>query len=93
MKVADDFADLTDTTLDAPIAVTELGANLGSGFLVVWTGTNSLGNQQGGNCLGWTTSSNQFSGWYGNASASTFEWTSANSVLCSTPVRLYCFEQ
>jgi hypothetical protein len=93
VKVADDFADLTDTTIDAPIVVTELGANLGSGYLPVWTGTNSLGNQQGVNCSAWTTSSAQFGGWYGNASVSSFEWTSMNYLNCGTPIRLYCFEQ
>ena len=94
VKVADSFADLTDTTIDAPISVTETGADLASlGFVPVWTGTNSLGNAQGTNCIDWSGETSSLAGWNGNALVSAFQWTSLNSRECNQPARLYCFEQ
>jgi hypothetical protein len=94
VKVADNFADLTDVTIDAPITVTDTGASLAAmGFVPVWTGTNSLGNAQGANCLNWTNATSSFTGWNGNALVSAFQWTSLNGRDCNQPARLYCFEQ
>jgi hypothetical protein len=66
--------------------------------VVVWTGTNSLGEPAtppaGVNnihCVDWSTTAS--TGWTGRANQSGFQWSSTDSQACTTYGHLYCFEQ
>jgi hypothetical protein len=87
VKIADNWADLTDGTLDAPIVAT--GGNL------AWTGTASNGNPLGGNCANWTSNSSVLTGRGGVTSLTNATWSALNTDAgCnSVSVDLYCFEQ
>lgn len=94
-KVADNFADLTDGTLDAAIAVTELGTTI---FAYVYTGTTATGDASSNDCLGWTSTAITGGGSYfmqGYTSFADGLWTNSGSVNgCGVVMNhLYCFEQ
>lgn len=88
--VADDWADLTDGTLDAPINIDETGAFV---FARVWTNTQTTG-AVGSNthCTNWTAATNT-NAWPGGTSFSSGAWTNSGFDVCTLTMRLYCFEQ
>ena len=51
--VANGWADLTDGDIDNLIRYTEDGSDIGTGFVVVWTGTTEDGLSSSENCCGW----------------------------------------
>ena len=54
-QVADNWADLTDGSLDSPINVTEQGDTVPTGYPArVWTGTGTNGTASSSNCGNWT---------------------------------------
>jgi len=81
-KIADDWADLTDGTLDAPISA-------GTGD--VWTGVGTDGNPVGQSCSNWTSSGGM--GRRGLSNAFNSFWTTVDDVNCGLSRALYCFEQ
>jgi hypothetical protein len=86
VKIADNWADLTDGTLDAPIAASP--SNL------AWTGTGADGNPSGGTCLNWTNGTSPQSARVGLPPVTNSQWSAlANEVACNALVALYCFEQ
>ncbi|SFF35796.1 hypothetical protein SAMN02745121_08365 [Nannocystis exedens] len=89
--IADDWADLLDGTLDAPISLTEFGtAANGAG---VWTGTNADGTAALYMCGGFTTTQT-YHGETGSFSATNATWSKADQPLtCAGTRRIYCFEQ
>ncbi|MCR9093394.1 MAG: DUF1554 domain-containing protein [bacterium] len=92
-QVADDWADLTDGTLDNPIDRDPVGAPVIGG---VWTGTETDGSSPPvatNTCGEWTPGGT--TGVFGRTSSSGQEWTKALSppAGCATSLRLYCFEQ
>jgi hypothetical protein len=98
VKVADDWNDLTDGSLYAPILVDEYGLSRPDGDdASVWTGTQSSGAGDTGsrNCGDWLSSSG--TGSFGSMRATEYGgWTDLNmAVTCNdqTILRLYCFEQ
>jgi hypothetical protein len=95
VKIADNWTDLTDGTLDATIFVTETGFNPGGGLFRVWTHTQPDGTAGGvGNvhCSNWTTAGagGGDTGW---CALDTEEWTESNVSDCFLPRHLYCFQQ
>ena len=85
-KIADDWTDLTDGTLDAAIV------EGGTGF--VWTGTGADGNAAGGNCSDWTSSSAGTLGLRGISGQTDLQWTVNSGGPCNTSnLPVYCFEQ
>jgi hypothetical protein len=86
-KVADNWADLTDGTLDAAINLTETG---GPPAAVVWTAVGSNGTASGVDCTDWGSSSG--SGTKGSTSSTTSTWTSNSTQSCSSQAALYCFQ-
>jgi hypothetical protein len=93
IKVADNFNDLVDGALDAPIAVDELG---GSHVGVVWTGTLAGGQTFiFATCGNWTVGGLPLAGFVGEATATGAEWTGVppSDISCATAARVYCFEQ
>jgi hypothetical protein len=105
-KVADDWADLTDGTLDTAITKTETGENPtapgggitchgGAACLSVMTATQEDGTAYVGqhdDCDGWTNQSVAFAG--GDPSNPVDDWSLyAIGLRCDYASRLYCFEQ
>ena len=98
-KVADDWADLTDGTLDHAIDRDEFG-NPVTGNAWTNTETNGMAHDYTRDCGPgsstadvWTSSSALESGRYGTVTASSSQWTMTTNTACSSSFRLYCFEQ
>lgn len=91
-KIADDWADLTDGTIDAVLNVTQTGATVG--MVYVWTNTSTAGGIQDTNhCTNWTSSSMGLSGNLGSTVWYDYTWTNVGPNSCNTSNRLFCFEQ
>jgi hypothetical protein len=106
MKVADNYADLTDGTLQNPINVTETGHIPDSSILsYVYTGTMADGTPVmlaptdpnavlGATCQNWTTSLAAAWGAYGTYTTVAASWSYANARLpCTSNFPIYCVEQ
>ncbi|MCY1054028.1 DUF4215 domain-containing protein [Nannocystis sp. SCPEA4] len=94
-KIADNWTDLTDGSLDAPIAVYENGQNAG-GETLVWTNTLSSGTGFVGlqDCVGWENSTNTAQGFQGDRTRTDGAWSNTNLFDgCDKTKRLFCFEQ
>lgn len=94
-EIAQDWATLSDGSLDSPIAITATGV-LVTSDTYVWTNTDPDGIRSSNNvnecCLEWTAQLQ--TGWYGDATKSDAQWTIITSTSCETEsLRLYCFEQ
>ena len=91
-RVADDWADLTDGTLQAPIARDESGFSVST--FEVWTDCDSSGTYGGGGCSDFTSSSSSASfADVGVTSSASYGWSSTYAQYCDrTNVHLYCFE-
>jgi len=89
--VAADWADLTDGTLMAGIALDELGASKFGAE--VWTGIDFMGSP-GATCFDWTSASDADVGTVGFAGGVNVDAGSVYLQFCNRDnVRLYCFEQ
>jgi hypothetical protein len=91
-KIADDWADLSDGTLDAPIRRDQAGALVTS--YEAWTGTNAAGTATTRACMDWSSTSP--SGDFPSVGTPTLGggWAAAYTRFCDTAgVRLLCFEQ
>lgn len=83
IKVADDWNDLTDGSLDASISDNTFN---------VWTGTNAIGTSNPDNCNNWNGGTNPTLA--GQSDKDDTDWTQAASVACdSGNFRLYCVRQ
>ncbi|MBS3099038.1 hypothetical protein J4462_02395, partial [Candidatus Pacearchaeota archaeon] len=89
VKIADDWNDLIDGSLDAPINVDENG-NLHQAE--VWTGTDPRGFTTNYNCNDWQEP-NGMSGSVGDSSSTNDGWTVVSDHVCSNLNAIYCFEQ
>ena len=92
--VADDWADLTDGTLNVPINVSSSGATVASGY--VWTGTlidgTAASTASGSTCDEWTNAGADAH--VGAAPATDSAWTNLSfDSGCGSLWRLYCFQQ
>ena len=88
--LADTVADVAASRLLHPLRFDERGHDIGSDdATIVVTGTDSDGTVSS-NCNDFTSPA--ATGVYGNPWEVGPSWTNRNSVSCSTPVRLYCFE-
>jgi hypothetical protein len=99
VKIADNWADLTDGTLDALIYVPDTGSGGLSGpGNQTWTGTHANGQPAGVHCNNWTSESNAVTGTVGyhrhalDADGSWSNWQS-HDTGCSADRLLYCFQQ
>jgi cysteine-rich repeat protein len=102
VKVADNWSDLVDGSLDSPIDKTEpdgappIGNTScgGGGLPTVWTATNQGGTLfNAASTCSKGTSTNGSSMW-GRASAANSFWTnSCSGGLCSWTSSIYCFQQ
>jgi hypothetical protein len=98
--IADNWTDLVDGSLDAPIDVTETGGvppmgNTTCGGSTVWTNVNTDGTTNSAHCDGWTNSAGTAARW-GYSSASDGGWTaqcSGGGAVCVWVSPIYCFQQ
>jgi hypothetical protein len=89
--VANDWGDLTDGSLLAPISITESGAAVsGTG---VWTNTKigGLTASTTNTCADWGSTSGQSIKGY--AGSTTGSWTISALLGCSYYLHLYCFQE
>jgi hypothetical protein len=104
LKVADNWADLTDGTLDAAISVTEAGGaspmtadNSCGTNRIVRTGTETDGTAPGGlgRCNNFTSSADTSQGTPGVTTAVNATWTNcaAPGPNCDITMPIYCFQQ
>jgi Protein of unknown function (DUF1554) len=96
--VANDFADLTDGSLLAPINITQNGSPVsGGGFTVfVWTGTTADGSTIAGRtCNNWTDATNAFNAASGGPGSTSGSWTNAQNLGCAGfgSDHMYCLQQ
>ena len=89
VQVADDWADLVDGSLDAPMSRDENGAAVEDD---AWTGTLATGAAST-SCSGFTSSSAANAGVCGSTTASDGTWTDNIVPPCYLELRLYCVEQ
>jgi hypothetical protein len=91
VRVADDWQDLIDGTLAAPISIDERGQTRTDD---VWTGTQADGSPDAlDTCEGFTREDAAVMGLCGSAAATGVEWTSNQRPTCDTRLRIYCLEQ
>ncbi len=92
--IANDWADLTDGTLDAGIDKTASG-QAASGL--VWSNVTASGATSAGalHCAGWTSGSSGVAGRVGEIGEIDSDWSNrASGLTCGTSTtRLYCIEQ
>jgi hypothetical protein len=89
--IANDWNDLVDGTIAAPIGRTESGGLVPASLVSVWTGTFIGAEYSALACSDWAPDGGQ--GTVGSASEATAHWTNRAGGPCAEPARLYCFEQ
>ncbi len=95
-KIADNWADLTDNSLDAPLNETQTGASGGGSSFgnAILGSTRPDGTSIAGfNCNGWTTTNNSLQAQYGDASQTNHNWSVGWGLICGQARRIYCFQQ
>ncbi|MCB1058461.1 MAG: hypothetical protein KDD11_23405 [Acidobacteria bacterium] len=90
-RIADDWADLTDGTLQNGINLSENGGSVADG--PVWTGTATDGELSSNNCSDWSSSVSGANGDVGQSGSTGSPWTANGSAACNSSARLYCVEQ
>ena len=93
-KVAEDYSDLTDGSIQHVINIDPTGKTFGKNLF--WTGTNSDGTtaQQLQTCNGWMNPYTNARGMVGSTSEPSTSWSSYQQSRCNTiPNRLACFQQ
>lgn len=86
--IADDWNDLIDGDLAAPIDRDEDGAPISGD---VWTGTRPSGATADATCSGFDTTGD--SGICGSSTATGGEWSDNIQPVCTSALRLYCVQQ
>ncbi len=93
-KIANDWNDIVDGTIDAPINKDESKNTVSS---TAWTNTTPSGNivnqTSSTTCNGWTSNSSSVSGRFGSTTQSDGSWTNSTTSACNSNRKLYCFEQ
>jgi cysteine-rich repeat protein len=91
--VADDWDDLVDSSIDAPINLNEFGGQVGNER--VWTGVGLDNLALYSRCGDWTQDGPGAEGWTGRTWSITSAWhyDSYETLPCNELRRLYCFEQ
>jgi cysteine-rich repeat protein len=99
-EIADDWDDLVDGSLYAPIDRTEMAGLTASTGLscemvtrLARTGTTYDGSPGSYTCNNFTWGGNNYSGTVGRSTSPTTTWTSCTSGTCDIPMPIYCFQQ
>ena len=100
VQVANNWTDLTNGNLDAPIDRDELGQPVALMDLgvcpqtgAVWTGTEPNGTPDPDDCAGWTTTAADDRAQIGLLQRQNEGWTASCNLNCDMTARLYCLEQ
>ncbi len=91
-RIADNWIDLANGSLTAPIDKDEHGEQVGA-YTQVWTGTNTSGSQGSQSCANWSSHQYDLLGNVGDASYANELWTYAENRSCNLKARIYCVEQ
>jgi cysteine-rich repeat protein len=102
IKIADNWTDLVDATLDASLQIDQWGAPspIGTNVCVVnnvqnnrtaFTGTGSNGLPNGGSCTNFTSNVGPVT--VGVTTSATFRWTNCAQLSCANTSAIYCFQQ
>ena len=96
--VANNFADLADGSLLAPINITQNSTPVSGGGLAVfaWTGTTADGSTIAGRtCNNWTDATNTFNAASGVPASTSGSWTNTQNIGCAgfESDHLYCVQQ
>ncbi len=88
--IANDWADLTDGTLDFPITYSEYGTTVSD---TVFTNVNPDGTTKDttNHCNGWGAGGTNAN--LGRSIYTAGSWTDYQTAACGTAERIYCFEQ
>jgi hypothetical protein len=91
-RIADNWTDLTDGSLAAPINLTQAG-NAVADSDKVWTHTQTDGTARGGanHCGNWGGATGD--GDVGAHALRNASWTDSDAEACNTGQHLYCFQQ
>ncbi len=96
-KVADNWSDLTDGTIDVAINRDENGNVISLPLPYVWTNTNTDGTIDATDatnvCSDWSQPRQNRLASIGNYTAFDSTWSMIGVSACGNQVRLYCFEQ
>ena len=100
VRIANNWGDLTDGTLLAPIDRDEFGHTTGE-VDRVWTNTRTAGNHYGNDpalaCNDWTSTASSrgnYNSYIGEVTAINARWTERGNIFsCENQYRLYCFQQ
>jgi len=97
-KVADDWTDLTDGTLDVNINKTELNGtppvasfSCNNTNRMTWTGTEVDGTALANTCSNWSSTAG--TGVVGRNTITTATWTNCAAAPCTATAPIYCFQQ
>jgi cysteine-rich repeat protein len=99
-KVADDWADLIDGSLDFAVARTETGAPsistsvmCGGSARVARTGTTEFGTPHVSTCLDFSSADANDLGLIGRSASNMADWSNCAEIGCDVPMPIYCFQQ
>lgn len=95
VKIADDWSDLSDASLDAPLAIDEFRQ---PALDNAWTGLRDVDGGGVSSCSNWTSSAggclnSQICGGAGETAMPNDHWDGFFIFNCSDGYRLYCIEQ
>lgn len=91
-RVASNWEDLVDGSLDHRIDLTEIGATVDNPY--AWTSTTPSGDKFSVSlCASWNTTQGSLYGGRGLATAVDGRWTNFSLMTCGVASRLYCFQQ
>jgi len=93
-KIAENYTDLTDGSIQHVINIDPTGKTVGQNRF--WTGTNDDGTtaQPFRTCTGWMDPITNARGMVGSTGYSSTSWSSYSQSRCNTmPTRLACFQQ
>ena len=89
--IADDWDDLTNGDIQAPIDLDATGQELGGD---VWTGTLPSGESYAdGDCNGFMSNASDIRSLCGSTQFSDARWSAAQTPSCNARLRLFCIEQ
>lgn len=92
VRVADNYDDLVDGTLAAPIDVDENMVDIGIAGVWTYTAADGTPSAAGFSCQGWSSNGGD-AGTFGSNQATDSTFTEFSTATCSTEFHLYCVQQ
>jgi cysteine-rich repeat protein len=99
-KVADDWADLIDGSLDFAVGRTESGAPTpdttamcGGSARIARTGTTEFGTPGPSTCVDFSSGMAMDMGLVGRSASNMAQWSNCGEIACDVLLPIYCFQQ